>query len=394
MKRILSLLITAVFVFTSGVTVFADDSTTAAGTAAASAASPTLKFADVDETTEEGKAIYKLVEAGVVNGNGDGTFGPKSGLTRAELCKMVNLVFGYKEADTVQFTDVKSDDWFAPYVLVAKKAGYITGYDDGTFRGNNNITREEFCAILCRVANLYDLGLKAIINDKVSDWAYVYVNKVVTNSLMSLEDGKTFRATENMKRGEIAVVLARFVKATTTATTTTQATVSTGGGTRRPSGGGGGLSSSGSSSSKDDEESSDDSNNSTSDDSSTGDSAGDDTEQELTPKEYEEINKDIIERLTKAKTALSNNKNKFRGTERTIVNNIISVIDKIIADAGKYEISYDSVLTNYTDEIADTYTLYSEMPEISRSNFKTKVADIDEETFEFLMEFFGISDDI
>lgn len=387
MKKVLGILLTFIMVFVSGLNAFA-----ANGTIQNTQTQTTVKFTDVDESTEEGKAIYKLASASVVNGNGDGTFGPKSGLTRAELCKMINLVFGYTQADTVQFNDVKPIDWFAPYVLVAKKAGYINGYEDGSFRGNNNITREEFCAILCRVANLYDLGLKAVINDKVSDWAYEYVNKVITNSLMYLEEGKTFRATENMKRGEIAVVLAGFVKVPAPIT---GGTVVSGGGGRRPSSGGGssgGGSSSGGSSSGG--SSSGGSSSGGSSDDSSDDEGNEDGEPVITPEEYKEMNKEIIEKLTKAKTSLSDNMNKFRGTERNIITNILDVVDKIIADADKYEISYDTVLENHTDAIADTYATYSEMPEISRSNFKTKVADIDEGTFEFLMKFFGISNDL
>ena len=377
MKKILSLIICAVLVVSSMCTaVFADTASTTSTTTTASS----IKFTDVDENTPEGKAIYKLAEAGVVNGNGDGTFAPSSGLTRAQLCKMINLVFGYTQADTVQFSDVSSTDWFAPYVLVAKKAGYITGYEDGTFRGNNNITRQEFCAILCRVVNVYDLGLKADITDEVSPWAYDYVNKIVTNSIMPLESGRTFRATQIMKRSEIAVVLANYVKVPAVTPTVTPSTGSVsigGGGGRRPSGGGGGGGSSGGSSSgKDDKE----------DDKDTSDD-----EIQI---DYKELNKDIIARLTKAKTALSNNKNKFRGTERDIITKVISVIEKILNDSDKYEISFDTVFENYTDDITDTYLIYSEMPELSRSNFKTKVADIDEDTFDFLVEFFGISDDL
>ena len=182
MKRFLAVVLSALMVLTSLGTV-------------AFAAGTDITFSDVDAATADGAAIYKLAKAGIVSGNGDGTFAPASGLTRAELCKMINLVFGYTEADTVQFNDVTADDWFASYVLVAKKAGYITGYEDGSFRGNNNITREEFCAILCRVASVLDLGMGANISDEVSDWALPYVTKVVTNSLMKLEDGNKFRAT-------------------------------------------------------------------------------------------------------------------------------------------------------------------------------------------------------
>ena len=63
----------------------------------ANAEEVSIKFSDVDFTTEVGKDIQKLLNAGVVNGNGDGTFTPQNPVTRAELCKMVNKVKGYSD---------------------------------------------------------------------------------------------------------------------------------------------------------------------------------------------------------------------------------------------------------------------------------------------------------
>ena len=132
MKKILSVVLTLLILLSCLPTAFAVGTSTqaTATTGAVSTKDNTVKFSDVDANTLEGQAIYKLANAGIVNGNGDGTFAPNSGLTRAELCKMINLVFGYREADTVQFNDVKPEDWFAPYVLIAKKAGYINGYEE------------------------------------------------------------------------------------------------------------------------------------------------------------------------------------------------------------------------------------------------------------------------
>lgn len=168
-------------------------------------------FTDVDADSTTGKAIYKLVNAGVLNGYTDGTFKPNNPLTRAELCKIVNLVFDYTEADTENFTDVSTNDWFYSYVAIAKKAGYITGHGDGTFKGNDYLTREQACAIITRVTELFDLTMTETITDTVSDWAVPYVNKVVANRLMSLEAGGKFRATENITRGELTAVMAVFV---------------------------------------------------------------------------------------------------------------------------------------------------------------------------------------
>ena len=213
-----------------------------ADTATATTAT-TISFSDVDASTAEGAAIYKLANAGIVNGHGDGTFAPKSGITRAELCKMVNLIYKYTQPDTVQFSDVTQNDWFANHVLIAKKAGYIKGYDDGTFRGQKNITRQEFCAIICRVNSFYDLsamGIAVNITDTVDEWALKDVKTVISNNIMKLEEGGKFRATEAITRGEVASVLANFVQ---TATTTPSISGSIGGGST----GGSGSSSSGSS---------------------------------------------------------------------------------------------------------------------------------------------------
>ncbi len=242
MKKIISILICASLILT-GFTSFAQQTT-------GQTVAHKMTFTDVNETTEEGKSIYKLVDVGVINGNGDGTFTPQNGITRAEFCKMINLVYNYTEKDQVLFTDVKASDWYYEQVLIAKKAGYIKGYEDGTFRGDNNITRQEFCTIITRINNLTVKGTAPTIADEVESWALEYVNAVLTNgvtytadnsskNLMSLEAGNTFRATVPIKRGEVAVVLAPCYDVVNKTASFAQATIpvtpSTGGG-----GGGGG----------------------------------------------------------------------------------------------------------------------------------------------------------
>lgn len=197
MKKLLSLLITLSLILSYSVFSFADVNKPV--------------FSDVDFNTDVGKDIQKLLEAGIINGNGDGTFTPNNPVTRAELCKMVNNLRGYTAVSETGFSDVTSDKWYYTHVLIGKQAGYINGFPDGTFRGDEYITREQVCAIICRAFGIYDLGLSAGITDEVSDWALPYVNALVTNKLITLEDGNTFRATQNMKRGELSTSLSKFV---------------------------------------------------------------------------------------------------------------------------------------------------------------------------------------
>ncbi len=222
MKRVLSLILifcmTLSLLFTSSV--MADSKVT---------------FSDVTLGTDLGNAIYKLVEKGVVVGYPDGTFKPDNNLTRAELTKMINLVFGYTESDATGFNDVTDADWFKPYVLVAKKAGYIKGFEDGSFRGNQNLTREQACAIVSRCANLKETKMLIKISDPVSDWADVDVKKVIAAGFMSVEEGDKFRAKEDITRGELALLLKKYIDTQTPVVVPPVINVGGGGG-----GGGGG----------------------------------------------------------------------------------------------------------------------------------------------------------
>ena len=216
------------------------------------AADTTVNFTDVQADSAQGKAIYILAAAGIVNGNGDGTFAPDRGVTRAELCKMVNNIYGYTAEDETAFSDVTPDKWYYSHVKIAKKAGYITGFEDGTFRGDTPVTREQACAIVVRVAGIYDLGLPITIADAVSPWAEGYVKTIIANQLMQLEEGNRFRATEPMTRGELSIPLSNFVGSVGSNSAQTGGTstggVSIGGGSSSGGSSSGGSSSGGSSS--------------------------------------------------------------------------------------------------------------------------------------------------
>ena len=77
---------------------------------------------------------------------------PNAPITRAEFAKIA-VSFAQTNGSAVYsyFTDVKTTDWFAPYVTTAKDSGLIEGYSDGSFKPENRITRAEACAIVNRV---------------------------------------------------------------------------------------------------------------------------------------------------------------------------------------------------------------------------------------------------
>ena len=168
-------------------------------------------FTDIAADAAYTAAVKKLVDFGIISGYPDGTFRPEGEVTRAEMCKMINLTLGYTDFEgAVGFTDVTSSNWYYAFALAAQKQGYVEGYEDGSFRGSNNITRQEVCAILNRLLKPMNLGIPVVINDAVSNWARPHVEIIVQNFIMPLEANNTFRATENLKRHELATVLANM----------------------------------------------------------------------------------------------------------------------------------------------------------------------------------------
>ena len=223
-------------------------------TCASVMAADTPVVSDVDETSQQGKAIIKMYNKGYLAGYNDGTFRPDGEVTRAELVRIINQVFGYEENEKLNTTDFydnsNTNAWYYTDVRIAQQMGYISGFGDNTFRPQDNFTRQQACVVLSIITNATAPETDVVITDEVSPWALSYVNAAVGSGLFDLEEGNTFRAMQNITRGELCVALADFVKedepVTESASETTTNDLTTETTTRRHSSSGGGSSSSGS----------------------------------------------------------------------------------------------------------------------------------------------------
>lgn len=102
------------------------------------------------------KAIDELIEKGVINGYPDNTFRPDGKMTRAEFAKII--VTAEKLSETLKenkFTDI-SNHWAEEYISIMAANGMIQGYEDNTFKPNNEITYAEVVAILIRELDMED----------------------------------------------------------------------------------------------------------------------------------------------------------------------------------------------------------------------------------------------
>lgn len=145
------------------------------GMMASAFAAPTV-FSDVSNTAWYAGAVYATVNAGIVNGTGDGsTFSPSKATTRAELMKLLAAsevsaqeLANYKDLNL--FSDVNASHWSAPYVNWCVSNGIISGYEDGTFRPSASISRAEVAACLVRFAEVSD---SITLNETKAESTYI-----------------------------------------------------------------------------------------------------------------------------------------------------------------------------------------------------------------------------
>lgn len=106
-------------------------------------------FTDVKAGMWCNRAIATLTNMGIIKGYTDGSFQPNKSITRAELATIIAR-FAKLDVNTKTFSDI-TGHWAQKNIELAAGNGWINGYEDGTFRPNNNITRAETFAMINRV---------------------------------------------------------------------------------------------------------------------------------------------------------------------------------------------------------------------------------------------------
>ena len=148
-------------------------------------------FSDVSADKWYNNAVSTLCNMGVIGGYADGTFRPDAPISRAEFAKIaVSFTQNTGSATYNYFTDVKTTDWFAPYVTAAKDAGLIEGYSDGSFKPESKITRAEACAIVNRTLGRKPSKAHMKISDRI-DWPDVQTTDWFYEAIMEATNSHT-----------------------------------------------------------------------------------------------------------------------------------------------------------------------------------------------------------
>lgn len=167
--------------------------------------------------------IELLANKLVVNGVSENRFDADRSVTRAEFAALVARALGLASAGTNGvFSDVQGADWYADAVAAAAQAGILSGYEDGTFRPNREITREEMAAMLIRAMKYagIDLNLSAAQRDEAlapfkdadaTGWAKSELAAAVQAGLINGKTADMLEPNGVATRAQSAVMLKRLL---------------------------------------------------------------------------------------------------------------------------------------------------------------------------------------
>ena len=144
-------------------------------------------FRDVTASSWYNTYVATLNNAGVITDSANGYFRPNEAITRAELAAML-ASFTETTRAANYFDDVSANHWAANAIAICAKLGWITGYPDGSFRPDRNVTRAELMAMINRAtgrapksADAFLPGMKTWSDNTADKWYYLDVQEA-TNS--------------------------------------------------------------------------------------------------------------------------------------------------------------------------------------------------------------------
>lgn len=182
-------------------------------------------FSDLPKDHFAYEAVMFLKSEGIISGYDDGTFKPEKSVNRAEALKLIvapliteDQLNEAKKANTV-YNDINNDDWYKPYVELARIAGIIDGPPEKeAFNGGNTVIRVEFMKMVeeafgAEPTKSFSEILLPLSGDvsNTSEWYYPYLRYGITSSMVMISNEGTLTPGKQLTRAETAVLLYRYI---------------------------------------------------------------------------------------------------------------------------------------------------------------------------------------
>jgi len=188
-------------------------------------------FTDVSDATDYSAAIQWMAENKVINGYADSSFKPDKCVNRAEFLKMLFVVqeAELSSVENLSFSDVDNSAWYAPYLATALQTKIVEGYEDGTFKPEQCVTRAEAAKMVVvsyrfpvNLAKHFDYDYETqmstwhFIHSDYTDvdvkaWYYEYLGRLLEFELIGIDhvEKNGFGPNKDMSRKEVAELLYR-----------------------------------------------------------------------------------------------------------------------------------------------------------------------------------------
>lgn len=177
-----------------------------------------LLFRDQASIPAYAKAyLPSLKMSNIITGDTEGNFNPDNNLTRAELAKVLVCALNPEtEAENRDFSDVKEDDWFYPYVSKAIAAGYFKGMDESYFGASEPISRQDMAVVMERVCQMRGIAVPAADpirytdGDAIADYASAAVETMGKLELMIGSDS-WFGPRDSLTRAQAVKIVGKLL---------------------------------------------------------------------------------------------------------------------------------------------------------------------------------------
>lgn len=172
-------------------------------------------FSDIDGHWAKGW-IEKATTLGFVSGYEDGTFKPDRTITRAEFSKLINNAIHTEKKADLSFSDVNSKEWFYEEVQKSVASGFFSGYENNTFRPNNPIKREEVAKVVSSAITTGEVdgeGATRLTDyNTVQEWAKPSVNAVYNKGYILGYPEGMYRPARALTRAEAVKIIYEIIE--------------------------------------------------------------------------------------------------------------------------------------------------------------------------------------
>ena len=174
-------------------------------------------FVDVSKDDWFQPYVDELYNRGITTGTTATTFSPNGTITRAQVAALLARAYELESTGNKPALKDVADQWYADDVQALVDNGIIKGYEDGTFRGDQPVTREQLAVMLQRLANQQgkDTSVSNVPTftdtDKMTDYGKSAIEWAASEGIINSGNGVAFKPKSTATRAQVAKMLTLFM---------------------------------------------------------------------------------------------------------------------------------------------------------------------------------------